>query len=66
LFSLDRLSGTLIRTIFPSLSDITGIAYDGSELWLCSKTQVDILKINLLNGEVQKRLNLPTAWRSMV
>jgi DNA-binding beta-propeller fold protein YncE len=58
LISLNRLSGTPIRTLDSPLDQTTGIAYDSHDLWVCSERSVDVYKINLLNGDVQKRLNL--------
>ena len=58
LYSLNRLSGTLVRSLSSPLPTTTGIAYDGQDLWICSNTSVDVYKVNILNGEIQKRLHL--------
>ncbi|MFC2161659.1 hypothetical protein ACFLRX_08420, partial [Acidobacteriota bacterium] len=55
---LNRLSGALVRALSSPLPTTTGIAYDGQDLWVCSETSVDVYKINIFNGDIQKRLYL--------
>ena len=57
-YSLNRLSGALVRFLTSPLQTTTGIAYDGQDLWVCSDTSVDVYKISIFNGDIQKRLHL--------
>ena len=50
-----RRSGPDAPLPLPNTADL---AYDGTDLWVCSETDVNVYRINIFNGEIQKRINL--------
>jgi DNA-binding beta-propeller fold protein YncE len=54
LYGLNRANGTIVRSLSAPLPGAAGVAYDGRFLWNVD----EILRINVLNGEVLKRLYL--------
>ncbi|MGQ9618763.1 MAG: hypothetical protein ACUVUG_07385, partial [Candidatus Aminicenantia bacterium] len=55
IYFINKVNGSLIRTMTSPLSGPTGIVYDGTGLWLSSQSSTEIVKINILSGEVIKR-----------
>ena len=58
LFGLSPINGTVVRTIKAPLSPVNDAAYDGADLWVCGEADVFVYKVNILNGAIQKRLNM--------
>jgi hypothetical protein len=58
LYALNAASGGLVRTLKSPLSNTTDVAYDGQDLWVCGEFDVNIYKIGIFNGDIQKRLNM--------
>ena len=57
ILSLDYNSGNIIRELFFP-RPVNGIGYDGTDHWLNIKESTEIVKVNIVNGEVIKILNL--------
>ncbi len=55
IYSINRVNGSTVRTIPSPLPSPTGLVYDGTGLWISSPEQPEILKINILSGEIIKR-----------
>ncbi len=58
LYSLNRLNGAHVRSFYSPQPFLSGVTFDGQDLWLCSEADATIFKISLLTGGVQKRLHL--------
>jgi outer membrane protein assembly factor BamB len=57
ILSLNYNSGALIRELdFPQ--SVSGIAYDGKDLWLGIKNSNQVVQVNIVNGAQIKALNL--------
>jgi DNA-binding beta-propeller fold protein YncE len=57
ILALNYNSGALIRELdFPL--PVSGIAYDGKELWLAVKNSNQVVQVNIVNGAQIKALNL--------
>ena len=48
LVSFNRFTGAPIRVLSSPLPDTTGIAFDGQDLWVCSRTVSYVYKINFI------------------
>ena len=55
---LNPASGALVRTLSPPFPGTTGVASDGADLWVCGEGSSDVYRINVINGDIQKRLSL--------
>ncbi|MFB0566360.1 MAG: hypothetical protein ACETWK_11885 [Candidatus Aminicenantaceae bacterium] len=58
LYSLNKFSGSVIRTLKSPLSQASGLVYDGSGLWIASYNSTNLFKINVISGETLKKINL--------
>jgi streptogramin lyase len=58
LIGLSPANGTVVRTLKAPVAAASDAAYDGADLWICGENDVFIFKVNILNGDVQKRLNM--------
>ena len=59
LLSLNYNSGSIIRELdFTSTDKVNGICYNGSDLWLNIEGKRRIVKVNIINGQIIKILNL--------
>ena len=58
LIGLSPASGTVVRTLKAPLAPVADAAYDGADLWVCGQADVFVYRVNILNGDVQKRLNM--------
>lgn len=56
IYSINRVNGSIVRTIQSPIPSPSGIVYDGTGLWISSPTHPEILKINIVSGDVIKRI----------
>jgi streptogramin lyase len=55
---LNPANGSLVRSLRSPLANTADIAYDGQNIWVCGEADIDVYKLNIINGDVQKRLSL--------
>jgi hypothetical protein len=55
IYSINRVNGSVVRTIQSPIPSPSGLVYDGTGLWVSSPSHPEILKINIVSGEVIKR-----------
>lgn len=55
IYSLNRVNGSVVRTIPSPIPSSTGLVYDGTGLWVSSPNHPEIVKINIVSGEIIKR-----------
>jgi len=58
LYSLNKFSGSVIRSLISPLSQTSGLIYDGSGLWVASYQSSYLVKINIISGEILRTINL--------
>ncbi len=58
IYSINRVNGSVIRTISSPLPEPSGLVYDGTGVWISSPSQSEILKINIVSGEIIKRTGI--------
>ena len=58
LYSLNKFSGSVIRSLISPLPQASGLIYDGSGLWVASSQSSNLVKINIISGEILRKINL--------
>jgi hypothetical protein len=58
LLAVQYSSGSLIRELSVG-QQVSAICYDGSDLWLSIRHMPRLIKVNIINGEITKTLDLP-------
>ena len=58
IYSINKYSGSVIRSLKSPLPQASGLIYDGSGLWVSSYQSIQLVKINIISGEVLRRVNI--------
>jgi len=58
LYSLNKFSGSVIRSLISPLPQASGLVYDGNDLWVSSVQSSSLIKINIISGEILRRISL--------